>query len=65
MARFYAYDRTPSFTHLSIILCNQRFFNYSPTMDVGFVKFTLDSLCGNRVFKMILSSAVTCVAAVL
>jgi hypothetical protein len=43
---------TPSFTHLSITFSNQRFSNCSPTVDVGFVKLTSDSFCGNRVFKM-------------
>jgi hypothetical protein len=57
-------DRTPSITHLSITFNNQRFYNCSPTVDVGFVKLTLDSFCGNRFFK-IFSSAVTCAAVVL
>jgi hypothetical protein len=43
---------TPSFTHLCIIISNQRFSNCSPTVDVGFVKLTSDSFCGNRAFKM-------------
>jgi hypothetical protein len=55
---------TPSFTHLSITFSNQRFSNCSPTttLDVGFVKFTLDSFCGNRIFEMNIQfcSNVTC-----
>jgi hypothetical protein len=43
---------TPSFTHLSMTFSNRRFSNCSPTVDVGFVKLTWDSFCGNRVFKM-------------
>jgi hypothetical protein len=50
MSRFYAV--TPSFTHLSIAFSNQGFSCCSPTVDVGFVKLVLNSLCGNRVFKM-------------
>jgi hypothetical protein len=43
---------TPSFMQLSITFNNQRFSNCSPTVDVGCVKLTLDSFCGNRVFKI-------------
>jgi hypothetical protein len=58
---------TPSFTHLSVIFCNQRFRNCSPTVDVGFVKLASDSVCGNRVFKFNIQFCcpVTCAAAVL
>jgi hypothetical protein len=45
--------KTPPFTHLSITFSNQRFRNFSPTVDVGFVNLTSDSFCGNRVFKML------------
>jgi hypothetical protein len=31
---------TPSFRHLRIPFSNQRFYNCSPTADVGFVKLT-------------------------
>jgi hypothetical protein len=41
-----------SFTHLSITFSNQRFSNCSSTVDIGFVKLTSDSFCGNRDFKM-------------
>jgi hypothetical protein len=52
---------------LSITCSNQRFNNCSPTVDIGFVKFTSDSFCGNRVFKMNiqLCCPVTCAAVVL
>jgi hypothetical protein len=43
---------TPSFTQLNITFSNQRFSNCNPTVDVGFVKLTLESSCGNKVFKM-------------
>ena len=43
---------TPSFTFSSVVSSNQRFSNYSSTMDVGCVKLLLDCFCGNRVFKM-------------
>jgi hypothetical protein len=43
---------TPPFTHLIITLSNHRLSGCSPTVDVGFVKVTSDSFCGNRVFKM-------------
>jgi hypothetical protein len=42
---------TPLFTHLSVIISNQRFSKCSPNMNVGFVKFMFDSFCWNRVFK--------------
>jgi hypothetical protein len=40
---------TPLFMHLSITFSNQRFSHCSPIVDVGFVKVTLDSFCGNGV----------------
>jgi hypothetical protein len=40
---------TPLLTHLSITFSNQRFSNCSPTVDVAFVKLTLDSFYGNDV----------------
>jgi hypothetical protein len=43
---------TPSFTHMSISFSNQRFSNCNLRVDVGFVKVTLDSFCGNKVFEM-------------
>jgi hypothetical protein len=43
---------TPSFTYLCITFSNQRFGSCSLTVDVGFVKLTSDSFCGNRVYKM-------------
>jgi hypothetical protein len=52
---------TLSFTHLSITFTIQRFSNCSPTMDVGFVKLTSDSFCGNGLqdeYSVLLSSAV-------
>jgi hypothetical protein len=52
MFTFYGRDGTPSFTHLSIAFSNQRLSNCSPTVDVGFVKLTSDSFCGNRCFQM-------------
>jgi hypothetical protein len=38
---------TTLFTHLSTAFSSQRFSSCSPTMDVGFVKLTSDSFCGN------------------
>jgi hypothetical protein len=57
---------TPSFMHLSITLNNQSFSSCSPTVDVGFMKLTLDSFCGNRVFQKNnqFCSPVTCAAVV-
>jgi hypothetical protein len=65
MSRFYGL--TPSFMHLSIIFSNHKFISCSPTVDIGFVKLTLDSFCGNRVFKMNIQFCcpVTCAALVL
>jgi hypothetical protein len=37
----------PLFMYLSIAFSNQRLTNYSLTVDVGFVKLTSDSFCGN------------------
>jgi hypothetical protein len=58
---------TPSFTQLSISFSNQRLNNFSPTVDVGFVKLMLDSFCGNIVFKINIQFCcpVTCTAVVL
>jgi hypothetical protein len=42
----------PSFTYLNITFSIQRFSNCSPTMNVGFVKLTGYSFCGNKVLKM-------------
>jgi hypothetical protein len=58
---------TPSFMHLNITFSNQRLRNSSPTVDVGFVKLTSGSFCGNRVFKMNIPffCPVTCAALVL
>jgi hypothetical protein len=55
---------TPSFTHLGITFSNQRFSSCSPTVDLGFVKLTSDSFCGNRVFKLNIQFCcpVTCAA---
>ena len=39
--------------------------SFSPFIVVGFVKLWLDCLCGNRIFRWILNSAVTFAAAVL
>jgi hypothetical protein len=41
-----------SFAHLSFPFSNQRFSSCSPTVDVGFVKLTSDSFCGNSDLKM-------------
>jgi hypothetical protein len=43
---------TPLLMHLSITFSNQRFSSCSPTMDVGFVKLTLGSFYGNKVFTV-------------
>jgi hypothetical protein len=43
---------TPSFKHLSITFSNQRFSNFSLTVDVGFVELSSGSFCGNTVLKM-------------
>ena len=43
---------TPSLLPFSIVLSTQRFSNCSSTVDVGFVKLSLDCFCVNRVFKM-------------
>jgi hypothetical protein len=58
---------TPSFTYVSITLNNQRISSCSPTVDVGFLKLTSDSFCGNKVFGMNIQFCcpVTCAAAVL
>ena len=45
---------TPSFPPFSVVLSRQRFRNCSSTVDVGFVKLSLDYLWGNRVFKMVI-----------
>jgi hypothetical protein len=68
MSRFYGRD-TIVYALLSVIrgsaiaalFSNQRFNICSPTMDVGFVKLTSDSFCGNGDF----SSTVTYIAVVL
>jgi hypothetical protein len=58
---------TPSFTHLSITFSNPRFSNCSLNVEVGFVKLTSDSFCGNKVFKMTIQfrCPVTCAAVIL
>jgi hypothetical protein len=57
---------TPSSMHLSITFINQRFSSCSPTVDVGFVKLTLDSFFRNKVFTMNIQfyCPVTCAAVV-
>jgi hypothetical protein len=55
---------TPLFTHLSITFSYQRFSKCSPTRDVGFLKLMSDSFCGNRIFRWIFCSAVTCAAVI-
>jgi hypothetical protein len=55
---------TSSFTHRSITFINQRFRYCRPNVDIGSVKLTLDSFCGNRIFEMNISSAVPCTAVV-
>jgi hypothetical protein len=47
MSSFCGRNGTPSFTHFSITFSNQRFSNCSPPVDVGSVKLTSDSFCGN------------------
>jgi hypothetical protein len=47
MARFHGHDGTPLFMHLNVTFSNQRFGSRSPTVDVGYVKLTSDSFCGN------------------
>jgi len=43
---------TPSFPVFSVVFINQKHIKCSCTVDFGFVKFSLDCFCGNRVFKM-------------
>ena len=38
---------TPSFASVSIVFSNQRFSNYSSTIDVGIVNLSSDCFCGN------------------
>jgi hypothetical protein len=57
-----------SWHHLCIwalLFSNQRFRSCSPTVAVGFVKLTLDSFCGSRVFKMNIQFYTVVCAAVL
>jgi hypothetical protein len=49
---------TPSFTHLSIKFSNQRFSNYNPTVDIGFVKLMSDRFCGIFSFSVIRAAVV-------
>jgi hypothetical protein len=63
MSRFYGHD-TIIYASEHYFSVTQRFNTCSPTVDVGFVKLTFDSFCGNSVFKMNIQffCPVTCAA---
>jgi hypothetical protein len=49
----------------ALLFSNQKFSNCTPTVDVGFIKHTSDSFCGNRALKMYTSCCHVTRAAVL